>query len=405
MDKKRLIFIIIFTIAVAGIGFAMYWVFLRTPETARPTGNGAGGQTNLPTGGTGQFTNEGTVTGGNGDGTTTSGGGTGTVTLPSTGLRETNHVITDTILDPKITQSGNVTYYNTVDGKFYTTVNGEAVELSNQVFFNVENVIWSNSSNESIIEYPDGSNIYYNFDTKVQTTLPKYWEDFSFSEQGDQIVAKSVGLSPENRWLVTSDANGENVNFIEPMGENADKVIVDWSPNKQIIGLSLTGDAVGADRQEVLFIGQNGENFKSIIVEGRGFQSMWSPTGNKLLYSVYSTRSQYKPELWMVDTNMGNIGANRKMLNVNTWADKCVFYDERIIYCAVANNLPVGSGFVPELATTATYTIVKIDSQTGLQTSIFVDTPSDVKSIFISEDKKTLYYTDRYLPGLFSFEL
>jgi hypothetical protein len=40
------------------------------------------------------------------------------------------------------------------------------------------------------------------------------------------------------------------------MGENESKVTVDWSPNRQFIALSRTGDALGADREEVLFIGK-----------------------------------------------------------------------------------------------------------------------------------------------------
>ena len=103
---------------------------------------------------------------------------------------------------------------------------------------------------------------------------------FFFSSQSDKIAAKSIGLAPENRWLITSDPDGKNVSYIEHMGENAHKVIVDWSPTRQFVAMSLTGEPLGEDRQQVLFIGQNNENFPSIIVEGYGLETKWSPTGD-----------------------------------------------------------------------------------------------------------------------------
>ncbi len=406
MDKKRLIFIGIFAVAVIGIGYLMYAVFLKkspTPLDTTPKDTTID-TNNLPT--SGSFTQSGT-TGSTQTGTGTTGGGNivSPSALPESGIRKVSKVIEENIISPKINSNGNVNFYNSIDGKFYTSSNGQISEMSDQVFFNVENVIWSGMKNESIIEYPDGSNIYYNFDTKVQKTLPKHWEEFSFSSQDDQIVAKSIGLSPENRWLVSSNADGSNVTLIEPLGENADKVIVDWSPNKQIVGISLAGGAVGVDRQEVFFVGQNGENFKSLIVEGRGFESTWSPSGDKLLYSVYSSRSEYKPELWIVDSNVGNIGANRKMLGTNTWANKCTFGNERNIYCAVPNSLPVGSGFSPELANTVNYTLVRIDTQTGLQAPLQMEEIHSIDKIFLSEDGGTLYFTDKFEAGLFSISI
>ncbi len=72
-----------------------------------------------------------------------------------------------------------------------------------------------------------------------------------------------------------------------------------------------------------------------MVVEGRDFREKWSPTGQKMLYSVYSIRSNFKPELWIVNAEGNNIGTGRKLLNLSTWADKCTFADDRFVYCAV----------------------------------------------------------------------
>lgn len=401
MDKKRIIFAIVFGIMCIGIGYLLYRIFfykapIITPgvpigtqpgQTFPQSGVGQGGQTIpstqvLPTAGTrpGQQA----VT---------------TAVTPEVIVRKSVDVISKNPTSDKI---GGAKFYNDTDGKYYRLMKDGSVQaLSDETFFNVENTTWSPATEEAIIEYPDGSNIYYNFDTKKQVTLPKHWEDFSFSANGGQLASKSMGLAVENRWLVASSPDGKNIKLINELGENGDKVTVDWSPNQQIVALALTGSPLGADRQEVLFVGQNGENFKSTIVEGRGLTTQWSTTGNQLLYSVYSNRSDFKPELWIVNTESDSIGSNRRYLNLNTWSEKCTFADERFIFCAVPTSLPTGAGFAPELANSTKDNLYKIDLTTGLRTQLPTDGTNTIDTIFLSEDKKTIYFTDKNNIGLF----
>jgi len=301
---------------------------------------------------------------------------------------------------------GRAKFYNQRDGKFYRIDdNGQVRTLSDETFFNVDNVTWSPAENESIIEYPDGSNIYYNFDTKQQVTLPRHWQEFSFSPEGAQITAKSMALSPDNRWLITSDPRGNNIELVEPMGTNAFKVIPDWSPNDQVLALSRTGEALGGNRQEVLLVGKYGENFKSLTVEGRDLRTQWSPSGTKLLHSVYSARSDFKPELWVVDADGDSVGANRKLLAVNTWADKCTFSDDRYVYCGVPTSLQKGDAFAPDRANRVADELYRIDVATGSKIEIPIDERYTINTIFLSEDEQTLYFTDKNRTGLFSVAL
>jgi hypothetical protein len=303
-------------------------------------------------------------------------------------------------------QNGNATFYNDTDGKFFRVGrDGRISVLSNDVFYQVEKVTWSPVSDESIIEYPDGSNIYYNFQTGRQVTLPKHWEEFSFSGGGDRIAAKSIGFSPENRWLVAANPDGSGVQLVAALGDNADKVTVDWSPSNQVVGLSRTGDAVGGDREEVLFVGLNGENFKSTIVEGRGLQSEWSPNGSQLLYSVYSARNDYKPELWIVNAEGDAIGSGRQLLAVETWASKCAFGDARTVYCGVPSQLPNGAGFAPSLADSIPDRLVRIDTQTGARSEIPLAGLHTLDTVSVSPDGKTLYFTDKTQDGIFQVAL
>ncbi len=170
--------------------------------------------------------------------------------------------------------------------------------------------------------------------------------------------------------------------------------------------MSLTGQALGLDREEVLFVGLNGENYKSMIVEGRGLQTNWSSEGKQLLYSVHSGRTDYKPELWIVNAEPQTIGGSRRVLNLNTWADKCSFADERFVYCGVPTELPKGAGFAPGLADNVPDRLMKIDTQTGTQLEIPLEDDFHViNDIQVSDDGDTLYFSDKHQSGLFEVAL
>ncbi len=288
----------------------------------------------------------------------------------------------------------NLKYYNNDDGRFYyINSEGETTLMSDKVFHNVEKTTWSSNRNQAILEYPDGSNIVYNFETAKQVTLPKHWEDFQFSSSGDKIAMKSIGLDPSNRYLAISNADGSMAKTIDKIGNNADDVYPSWSPNDQVVALFTEG--IDFNRQEVFFIGQNNENFKSTVIEGRGFQPKWSPSGEKLLYSVYSSSNEMKPSLWLVNSQGDNIGAERTSLRVETWAEKCSFYSTSKIYCAVPNELEEGAGLFPELAKNTIDKLYQIDVNTGAKKIVAIpENDYNISNIIISEDGRYLYFTD-----------
>lgn len=298
-------------------------------------------------------------------------------------------------LAPTLSSNGqDIQYYDKNDGKFYKIDNnGELTLMSDKVFHNVETVVWSPKKNKAILEYPDGANIVYDFDRKTQVTLPSHWEDFSYSPDGNNIVMKSLGMDPDNRWLAISNENGSQIKAIEDIGMNDDKVYPVWSNNKQIIAMHTEG--IDFNRQEVFFMGQNNENFKSTVIEGRDFRPMWSPKGDKLLYSVYSSDTDLKPMLWIVNAQGNNIGTGRKRLNVETWADKCVYRNDTELYCAVPETLETGAGLFPELAKTTKDRLYKIDTITGAKTLVAIpDSTYNMSNLVMSENGYYLYFTD-----------
>ncbi|MFA6423830.1 MAG: hypothetical protein WCV83_00785 [Candidatus Magasanikbacteria bacterium] len=406
---KRILLIIALLVTAAMIGFGLYFLFKKT--TTAPTTTTVVTQTpgQLPGAGERIVTPSTEIPAG---GQLGRGIETTPPSIPQTtqgGYVKPEPVVkltSEFVSYPGFNQTGNMRYYNATDGKFYRlTSDGKIVSLSDQTFYNVSNVTWANNNDKAVLEYPDGSKTIYNFEKQKQVTLPKHWSEFSFSPDSNQIAAKSIGLSPENRWLVTINDDGSGTTLVEPMGNNASKVQVDWSPSRQTVAFSQTGEPLGGERREVLFVGLNGENFKSTVVEGLGFQPQWSPTGQKLLYSVYSTRSDFKPELWVVDSYGDNIGSNRQMLKLNTWADKCTFAGDNILYCAVPRELQQGAGIMPEIAAYNNDDMYKIDLKTGLKSNISLGGDYVIKSINYDQAKNKVFFTDTIQSGVFEIKL
>ncbi len=290
----------------------------------------------------------------------------------------------------------DIAYYDKAEGKFYRVdQNGNKTVLSDKVFRNVETVAWAPDTNKAILEFPDGANVLFDFISQKQITLPQHWKDFSFSPDSTQIAGKSLGIDPNNRWLFISNPDGSGVQLVEPLGYNEAKVNVSWSPNHQVIATSETGEAMGFDRKQILLIGKNRENLPGLIVEGLGFRGKWSKTGDRLLYSVYNSASDYKPVLWIVDAQGDSIGANRRSLAVNTWADKCAFADNTTVYCAVPQSMERGAGFQPGLFGGVPDSFYKIDLTTGLKSLVATPYGSfTAKNIMVSADGKYLNFTN-----------
>ncbi|MCK9360812.1 hypothetical protein M0Q28_01105 [Patescibacteria group bacterium] len=405
---QRILLVVGFVLIVGLLAFGLYWVFFRPQPTGpvvTPPVTGKPGT--LP--GTGQAPPPGTVTSVTPGLPTPGGVPTQVPTLPTgvPSVQRTAVLSEARTTNISMSKGGQLRGYNPNDGKFYRIgADGQAVPLSNQVFFNVDQVAWANGSDKAVLEYPDGSNIYYDFATDKQVTLPKHWEDFNFAPQDDRIVAKSIGNNEDNRFLVVANPDGTNAKAVEPLGNNHDKVHSSWSPNNQMIAYSFTGEPMGYDRQQILLLGQNRENFKGLVVEGRGFIPEWSPSGKNLLYSVYSSDNGYIPSIWVSGAQGESVNANRRNLQLNTWADKCAWQNENVLICGVPTQLGRGAGLQRELFENTPDEIYKIDLAAG--TKVNLGAPAGnaaVKEMTITADGSAALFTDATTGRLVRFNL
>lgn len=402
--QKKIIFIIFFISFTIGTGYALYYFFFKPLPQPEPPATETGSAYSGTFGETGDRTPDQDVPPGQ----------TEVAPLPIAGDITPSETDTESeLLLDKVTQAtsqsedGRTRYYDPNDGRFYILdEDGNSLALSDRQFLNVETVSWSKIDNQVILEFPDGSNISYNFDTQRQVTLPKHWEDFTFASTDNKIVAKSIGLDPNNRYLIHSDPNGNELTAAYELGDNADRVIPSWSPNNQVIGFSKTGQPQPDNAEEILLLGKNHQKLPPLKVPGKGFLPSWSPNGKQLLYSIYHSRDQYKPTLWISDANGSLVGQNRRRLNLNTWADKCAWADNNTVYCGVPVSLPAGAALDRELVNSVSDDIYRIDltNNTAQKINRLVH-PRSINSPAISPDGGALIYTDSNTGKLYRFNL
>lgn len=416
--NKRTLFIIIFALAIIVFGFLIYYVFFRE-IVAPPINNANVANVNAvtPTNLVGNVNrvivnvNEAVNAEVLNRNVPVVNAVIGPETVARGGRTLAKTIVSNYSLAPALTKDGSVIYYETDKDKFYRiSPDGTKKELSDKKFPSVDNITWAPDKDKAIIEFPDNTKILYDFNNNKQTTLPSEWEDISFSPQGNQVAYEYMAENADDRWLAVASPDGTQVQALEPIGNKQDDVQVAWSPNNQVVAMYREG--IDAERQEIFFIGLHDENFKSLVTDGRGFEGLWSAKGDKILYSVYNSTSDYNPVLYIVDGQGDNIGLNKKNLNVQTWSSKCTFSSNNTdAYCAVPMDLDTGSGLIPSVADNKSDAFYRIDLQTGYKTILALpesesgETNFSATSVFLNSDENYLYFTDRATGRVYQIQL
>lgn len=329
------------------------------------------------------------------------------------GNTETQLLVDHAVLDPTFAENTqDLVYYDADEDRFYRrSADGlTRTLLTEETFPEVDSVAWSPTGDKAVISFPDRSKVFYDFAKQKKATLPRELEDISFSPQGEKIAAKFIGSTEDDTWLTISNPDGTGAQIVEGLGGNADRVDVNWSPNQQVIATFSSGGTFSTE--EIVFLGDRGQNFPSVEVPGRGFSAQWSSDGRQLLYSVYSDTTRNVPKLFFMDASGESFGTNHRALNLETWADKCTFsLSGTSVYCAVPTFLPAGSGTFRELAAGVPDDIYRIDLVNGSAERIARPVDSrglatiSTEKLLISPSEDVLYYTDANTGEIYSIKL
>jgi len=104
--------------------------------------------------------------------------------------------------------------------------------------------------------------------------------------------------------------------------------------------------------------------------------------------------------LWIANGQTDELGGGKRYIGLNTWVDKCSFsnINDDLVYCAVPDYLPTGSGWYPEFADDLPYSIYKINTSNGqkekLAEPVANGTRVSIDQIFLNKGDEKIYYTD-----------
>lgn len=297
------------------------------------------------------------------------------------------------------TVSGGFGYYDRTDGQLYrVSPDGQTRSaVGGRTFPGAESVVWSPDGQKAVLAFPDDNKIVYDIDRQQQYTLPREAQDIGFSQDSRSLVYEFMGRDEDDRYLTVTNIDGSEAKFIEKLGDRAAQVDPQWSPNGQVIATFSKG--ANATQQEVIFLGANGENFPSTVVDGRGFESRWSTDGQSLLYSVRSEATLDKPHLWVMDGRPDTLGQRQVDLGLDTFVDKCTFATATAAYCGVPQYLPQGAGLIPEIARGIPDDLYRIDLKTGARQLIARPTDGtgvqfSVTNLVVTPNEEFLYFRD-----------
>lgn len=411
LDKKKILILVGFIVVSLALAFLIVWVFFLQggPTSTSPAPGTPGGQ--LPGTGSGGFGSGTTFP--IGSGTTAPDGSAQIDQIAQGGLTNLLPLSKDRVIGATLTGDGrDVSFYDPGTGQFFRLSNdGRSKTLmTDETFFSVQSVAWSANKNKAVLEFPDGANIVYDFNSRSSVTLPPETVDHVFAPNTDNLAFKIETENDDDNWLVMTDSQGGNPNFIEPIGDRGDLVQVAFSPNEEVI--AVYHKPIGPAKEEIFMIGKSGENFKSFFVDGLNFKGKFSPDGQRMLYHVMAASDLYNPSLWIVDVRGLSVGLNKFALNLETWVDKCTFSkNNRHVYCAAPRSLAAGTGLSVGAEKTTNDIFYRVDLDTGLKKLIAEPANASgpievaVTDIWLDSNEQYIFFWDGLSGGIYRLQL
>ncbi len=307
-----------------------------------------------------------------------------------------------------------------IDGqkvKYYLKSNGNVLEssfdgsqstkISSNALLNLLKVLWSPNKDKIIaILEEDGllKKYLYDYNTGISVSLDKNIRWITWSPIEDKIAYQYYDPQTEDNNIGLANPDGSQwTNILTTRMKN---LIVEWLGSGQ---LAIRTKSSGLAQGVVYTINSMTGDFQKIISETYGLTALWSPLGDKLLFS--ETDNQGKNlKLKIADLAKSTIGE----LNFVTLPEKCVWsQDNRTLFCAVpktiSNSTTLPDDYYKGLVSFAdSFWIINLDTQEKIQ--IFIPesektTSYDAKELFLSPLEDYLLFINKKDDLLYSLEL
>jgi len=241
----------------------------------------------------------------------------------------------EAILSPTI-DGKKVKYYSMTSGNVYESNfdGSELTRLSSAILTNFIKVLWSPDKSKVIAifnENGQAKKYFYNYNTKISIPLDLKMGWVSWAPNQDRITYQYYNSQTEDNNISIAKPDGSDWNNI--FQTRMKDLIVEWpDPSK----ITLRTKPSGLAQSVVYTIDLTNNNFQKIIDETYGLTVLWSPLGDKILFSETDSRGK-NLKLKIADLKKQTITE----LNITTLPEKCVWsQDNRTIFCAAPKTIP-----------------------------------------------------------------
>lgn len=307
-----------------------------------------------------------------------------------------------------IIDNNTVKYYSALNGNvFRSGFDGSGTTIvSSDILPNLINVIWSPIDKTKIIAFFEEEN-----------QIKKFFYDFknNQSKQLDENIRYVNWSLSENKIVYqyyNSQSGFNNISIANPDGSGWKNIfetrikdlIIEW-PSANVLVLRTKPSGIA---QSIAYtIDTSGKNFKKIIDNTYGLTTLWSPKGDKILYSETNGQGQgLKLKL------MNIADQTTRQLDFATLPEKCVWAKDNInIFCAVpkviADKAILPDDYYKDFIEFSD-NFYKINLNTGQKTLLLepdASTALNTSKLLLNENEQYLIFVNKKDGALYSLKL
>lgn len=260
---------------------------------------------------------------------------------------------------------------------------------------NITKVLWPSDGQDYIIQYVDSTGkkrfSYYKFETKEYIDLPEQITSLDWTPDAKKIVY--VWLQDGKATLSMADPDAKNFVKLADMWETDNEIKM--SPDGTQILYFQTNNS-GANNF-INSVSADGKIFKGLVKNGQNYGVLWSPDGQKFLFTKKDPSNQAY-QLWFYNLTSGEI----RNLLVYTTIDKVVWDQGSTFIYAAIPSAPSSNETALTIDSFSRLDITNMDKRPYTSDTT---NPVDAESLVLSPTGDKLYFTNAQDGALYYLDL